>query len=292
MTNQSQNPKDPNLDSPESEVVVAEAVKEAGLPSVPTAPMQLSLRDAHNVAKVFIKSGLFRDTTDLSQAIVKILAGYELGIGAFAAMRGINIIQGQLALNASLTAALIKRDPHYDYRVIESTNERCELEFLCDGKPIGKCAWEKRDAELAGLLNKDNWKKYPRAMYFSRNLTEGARKFCPHLTMGSVYFPEELDAPEGSYEVGTIEEELIDVADVIEQEESGDFISTARAMIKEGTFTGNDYLKLGEILNFDKGYVMEVKMNHENRNQEGKLTGINWAGAAEKLIAEYERVNG
>ncbi len=171
------------------------------------APRQsMSLVEAQDLAKVFISSGLFKDTHEVSQAVVKILAGQELGIGAFTAMRGINIIEGQLAPNAGLTSALIKQHPEYDYRVVSSTREKCEIEFFFKGESIGHTMWDMRDAELAGVVNKYNWKKYPRAMLFARAMTEGARQHVPHIFMGSVYVPEELGAEH--YEVST---DLIEV---------------------------------------------------------------------------------
>lgn len=166
---------------------------------LPTAPATLSMKEAYSLAEAFHKSGLFRDTKSLAQATVKILAGYELGIGPFAAMRGINIIQGQLAPNAAITAALIKKDPKFNYTVDASTDKKCAITFHelfgAEWKVLGTNEWTMQDAERAGLTNKDNWKKYPRDMLYARALTQGARQHCPHIFMGSVYTPEELNAP-------------------------------------------------------------------------------------------------
>ena len=161
----------------------------------------LSLGEASELANVFIASKLFKDTHEVSQAVVKILAGQELGIGPFTAMRGINIIEGQLAPNAGLTSALIKQNPHYDYRVILSNRKECKIEFFFKGDSIGHTTWDMQDAELAGVIGKYNWKKYPRAMLFARAMTEGARQHVPHIFMGSVYVPEELGAEH--YEINT-----------------------------------------------------------------------------------------
>jgi ApbE superfamily uncharacterized protein (UPF0280 family) len=40
------------------------------------------------LATHFLKSGWFKDVTDLSKAVVKIMAGQELGIGPMASMTG------------------------------------------------------------------------------------------------------------------------------------------------------------------------------------------------------------
>ena len=190
----------------EKEVYEIDATEDVDTDVMIVPPKQtMSLVEVRELAGIFIQSGLFKDTREVSQAVVKILAGQELGVGAFTAMRGINIIEGQLAPNAGLTSALIKQHPDYDYRVIVSNREECELEFYCKGEPIGKTKWEVRDAELAGVLNKYNWKKYPRAMYFARAMTEGARQHTPHIFMGSVYVPEELGAEGYSIDASIVE---------------------------------------------------------------------------------------
>ena len=154
----------------------------------------LSLLEVKEIAAVFVASGLFKDTADQAKAIVKIMAGNELGIGPFAAMRGFNIIQGQLAPAANLLGALIKASEKYDYRVTESNAQKCHIEFFDGGIKIGDSEYTTEDAQLAGLSGKDNWRKYPRQMLYARALSEGARMHCPDVFMGSVYVPEELGA--------------------------------------------------------------------------------------------------
>lgn len=166
-------------------------------------PRQLTITEVNEIAQAFIKSGLFRDTQDQAKAVVKIMAGNELGIGPFAAMRGFNIIQGQLAPGANLIGALIKASGKYDYRVTESNEQKCHIEFFANGEKIGDSTYTMEDASRAGLTGKDNWRKYPRQMLFSRTLSEGGRMHCPDVFMGSVYVPEELEAIEGEWSTDT-----------------------------------------------------------------------------------------
>jgi len=51
--------------------------------------------DVERAAKAMSASGFFADTKQAAQAIVKILAGQELGFGAFASMTGVHIIQNK-----------------------------------------------------------------------------------------------------------------------------------------------------------------------------------------------------
>ena len=60
---------------------------------------------------------------------------------------------------------------------------------------IGEYSFEEEDARTAGLLGKENWRKYPKNMYFARAISGAARTFCPDVFVGSVYTEDELDSP-------------------------------------------------------------------------------------------------
>jgi hypothetical protein len=144
------------------------------------------------VGAMLAKSGFFPDAKVEAQAVAKILAGAELGVGPVASLRGIDLINGKLAPNAGLISALIKRRrPAYDFRVIENTNQRCELAFYEHGREVGRSSFSADDAKTA-LLTEGNWKKFPRNMMFARALTNGARWYCADIFLGGVYVPEEL----------------------------------------------------------------------------------------------------
>ena len=147
---------------------------------------------------VLSKSGYFQDARDASKAIVKVLAGRELGIGPVASMMEINIIKGKVALSSNLLAGQIKRSGKYDYEIVESSDARCVLRFIeiRGGKRVtlGEAKFDDADAKRAGLAGKDNWKNYPSDMKFARAMSRGTRRFCPDLTSGPAYTPEELGA--------------------------------------------------------------------------------------------------
>ena len=154
-----------------------------------------TMDDAERAAKAMAASGFFADSKSAAQAVVKILAGSELGFGPFASMTGVNIIQNKPVLAANLMAAAVKRQGKYNYRVIELTDTGCELAFLEDDQEIGRSKFVKADAEKAQLLAKDNWKKYPRNMYFARALSNGQKWYAPDVFNGAtVYTPDELGA--------------------------------------------------------------------------------------------------
>ncbi len=159
----------------------------------------IAIRDdmsVSDIAKNFIQSGFFQDTRDVSQAIVKIMAGREFGYGPFASMTGIHIIQGRPSLGANLMASAVKQSGRYDYRVREMDDKACTIEFfqrvVDKWDSLGKSVFTLDDARKAGTKNLD---KFPRNMLFARAMSNGVRWFCPDAFNGAaVYTPEELGA--------------------------------------------------------------------------------------------------
>ena len=162
-----------------------------------------TMDDLSRVSKMLSASGFFSDAKDASQCGVKVLAGIEMGFGAFASMTGIHIIKGKPSIGAGLMAAAVKRHPSYNYRVLENTEAVCRIEFYekWDGKmqAIGTSEFTLADAKKAGTQNLD---KYARNMLFARAMSNGVKWFCPDVFDAPVYTPEELGAVvdgEGNY---------------------------------------------------------------------------------------------
>jgi hypothetical protein len=158
--------------------------------------------DAERAAKAMAGSGFFQDARQASQAIVKILAGQELGFGPFASMTGVHIIKEKPVLAANLMAAAVKRSGKYNYRVVKHDDTICHLEFFENWN--GK--WEKQgdsiftieDAKRAGVYDSNaNWRKYPRNQLFARAMSNGQKWYAPDAFNGAtVYTPDELGAIE------------------------------------------------------------------------------------------------
>lgn len=153
-----------------------------------------SIDDLARVADLLAKSGYFTDARDAAQAGVKVLAGMEMGIGAFSAMAGIHVIKGKPSVGAGLMAAAVKRSAKYDYRVRKHTSTECVIEFFELGEACGVSEFTMDDAKAAGLVNNDNWKRAPKNMLFARALSNGVRWYCPDVFDVSTYVPEELGA--------------------------------------------------------------------------------------------------
>lgn len=149
--------------------------------------------DLMTLGKVLAASGYFQDARDAGQAVVKVLAGQELGLGPISAMTGIYIVKGRVTLSANLIAAAIKRSGRYDYQVTRLDNDACEIQFYQNGAKSGVSTFTTEDAKSAGLAG-DNWTKYRRNMLFARAMSNGAKWFCPDVFAGPVYTPDELGA--------------------------------------------------------------------------------------------------
>lgn len=199
----------------------------------------LTIQDVMTLADAFVRSGYFKDASDPAKAVVKIMYGRDLGIGAMAAMNGVQIIEGKPSLSAGLVGALIMRSGKYVYRVRKCDATGATLEFFERDNgawsSVGMATFDTNDAKAAGLAGKPNWNRYGSDMMFARALTRGARRYCPDVFLGPVYTSEELGAdfaPETAEVIaelpetiaqtitnGTVEAYAAVVADVIEVED-------------------------------------------------------------------------
>ena len=150
---------------------------------------ELDLNNPKHVAWVMATSGLFNDVKDMTQALVKVQAGRELGLGAFASMQAFDIVEGSLRIGSGQLASWVKASEKYDYRVREHTAQGCRIEWLqreVDGEfdSIGFSDWTEEDRDRAGILLRTKngyptvWSKYPKAMMFARAISNGVATYC------------------------------------------------------------------------------------------------------------------
>ena len=109
---------------------VKKAITATQLMAIPGGDMPQDLAETMTLSDIFVKSGMFPDVHSQSQAIVKILAGRELGCSPIESITNIYIVKGQIAMMAKLIGALIKRSGKYDYEVTALNNEGCILTFF------------------------------------------------------------------------------------------------------------------------------------------------------------------
>ncbi len=145
-------------------------------------------------------------TTQTAFTIVQM--GKELGFAPMQALHQIVPIQGKLSLSAKAIGAVLRKGG-VKFRTLEdgvyvygekvsiekldgekATGMRTTIEFTRDGM-IELCSFTWRDAELAGLTTKDNWKRMPKEMLYARCLAKGANRIGQDLLLG-LYMTDEL----------------------------------------------------------------------------------------------------
>lgn len=177
-----------------SNIVPSSAASKAIQPSALLASMSLQ-----NLGQVFAESGFFNDSRSAAQAIVKIIAGAELGFGPMAAMLGVYIVKGRPSMSANFMLAAVLKTKRYKYDVKKVTNTEASIEFFRRDEPglpwesVGTSTFTAEDAKAAGLLSQDNYRKFPRNMLFARAAANGCRWFCPDAFCGiTPYTPDEV----------------------------------------------------------------------------------------------------
>jgi len=150
---------------------------------------RIAPNDAMLLAEQFFRSGLFQDIKSAAQAMVKIMAGNELGLPPLASISGIHIIAGKPVIGAGLIASAVKSSGKYNYRVVENTDKHCSIDFYEGSEKIGNSSFSYEDAKKAGTKNLD---KFPKNMLFARAISNGVKWFTPDVFAGPVYVPEEM----------------------------------------------------------------------------------------------------
>jgi hypothetical protein len=148
-----------------------------------------SYSDLQKMAISMGKSNLF-GLKDPDQILQLMLIAQAEGRHPSTVARDYDFIQGKAAKKAE---AMQRDSLGAGMRVEwhELTDEVCEATFSHPAGGSVKIRWDMARAAKAGLTNKDNWKKYPRAMLRSRVFSEGCRTVCPMATSG-MYTPEEI----------------------------------------------------------------------------------------------------
>jgi hypothetical protein len=166
-----------------------------------------SITEAYEYAKLLVSSRLLPRAVATPEAAFAIIAtGRELGLTALQSLRSIHVIEGRPTLSADLILALVKArgDVCSYFRLVESTDRIATYETQRRGEPAPtRLSWTWEDAQRAGVVGKDNWKRYPAAMLRARAITALARAVYPDLAMG-LYDPDEI-APEAAAPAPTVE---------------------------------------------------------------------------------------
>lgn len=156
--------------------------------------------EAFTMAKHLANSRLFAlETTE--QVFAAILMARSLGVDVITILRGVHVIEGRLALHASLITALVIRSGKADYfKLVKSTDEEAIYKTHRKDDPDPEPTVFRFTIEEAQRANYTyvregkrggNWQKIPRTMLRHRCATELARAVYPDVVM-CLYTPDEL----------------------------------------------------------------------------------------------------
>ena len=145
-------------------------------------------------AEALVASGFLPQSVNSPQKAVAIMTlGRELGVGAWAALSSINVIQGKPTVSPQLMLALINRSGQLDDMQMRDDGACCTVTMRRKGRTPHTVTFSMQDATAMGLSNKDNWKKQPAIMRQWRAVAAAARVVFPDVVLG-LYTPEELGA--------------------------------------------------------------------------------------------------
>lgn len=116
-----------------------------------------------------------------------ILAGLELGVAPTVAVREFYLVDGKPSCSSLMKVGIVRsnRDVCVLWQELKSTNEECVYQAMRAGdKQATTRSFSIKDAERAGLLQKDNWRKYPAAMLRRRCQGQLSDDLFPDLVKG------------------------------------------------------------------------------------------------------------
>jgi len=171
-----------------SELVVTEPQK---LPIIRNSVPAMSLNEMRAFAGDLIPTGMLPASIKTpGQAMAIMLRGRELGIGPMEALMSIDVINGKVRSSTQLMLALIYRS-----RLAENIEfeygDPAKVTVKRVGMPALTVSFSTDDAKRAGLMSKDNWRKWPATMCMWRAITIAARLAFPDV-IGAVYTSDEI----------------------------------------------------------------------------------------------------
>ncbi len=128
-----------------------------------------------------------------ANVLALMFAARSLDIPIWTAFQALNVIDGRIGMDATFMRALVLRAGHR-FRIVERTDERAAVEITRHDDPeprLTEFTWA--DAVDAGLVRKEVWQRYPKAMLIARATTAAVRDHTPEVLFASAYTPEELD---------------------------------------------------------------------------------------------------
>lgn len=174
---------------------IAEAAVNAALRANPEfARFEVAKRIAHALASSNLVPDAYRGRPN--DCFVAINMGREVGLGEFAAIQSIAVIDGKPCLYGDGLIGVVRNSPKCEW-IKETLSEdgktaTCETKRKGDPNPI-TATYSMSDAMQAGIDSKFNWKKHPKRMLQMRARAYCLRDAYPDLLKGLGVVEEMLD---------------------------------------------------------------------------------------------------
>jgi hypothetical protein len=128
---------------------------------------------------------------NLPAILACVATGRALGIADMTALRSIHIIDGKATFSAELMVMLARQRGHSIQGEVSEGSATVTGKRADNGDTM-VVTWTLAMADRAGLVNKQNWKKYPEAMLWARAVSQLCRELFADCFAGATYTPEEL----------------------------------------------------------------------------------------------------
>lgn len=119
------------------------------------------------------------------------LAGRAYGWDVMSAMRNFHVIEGTASMRPEAMLGLVRQAGH-SVMVEVSGRKAIATGKRIDSGDTHRAEFSMQDAEVAGLIQKRNWKQYGDAMLTWRAVSILCRVLFPDVVLGAGYVPEEL----------------------------------------------------------------------------------------------------
>lgn len=149
-----------------------------------------NLPQMREMAAVFAAAHIVNPALKTNEEVLSVmLKAHELGISLTYALEKMSVINGNITMEAEMMLALIYDSGKLADIEIRETHDRCTVTMerrATHGSPKLRFTAEftLQEASLAGLLSKDNWRKYPKRMLRWRAIADAARVVFPDVLGG------------------------------------------------------------------------------------------------------------
>ena len=174
-------------------------------------PGEQEFNQMKNLGAIAVKSGYLPTSIKTpEQAVTILFTARELGIPPMTAFWEIAVVQGRPCVSARLQRAMVfARFPNAVFEIVESTATICTIKAGRTKESVQRFDFTMTEAKLAGLADKDNWKKWPKDMLVARASGRAIRAIFPDIVMAAAYNREEMTDRDDTLEMALEEKPAI-----------------------------------------------------------------------------------